>query len=306
VVWGGTADSQMLADGAAFNPQTGRWRTIASESSAGAIRPVVVWTGREMLVVSGGNTERSTSAYDPSSDRWRPLTPPPGSLVMPYPQAVWTGTQAVLVLWGTGAVGSVGPGRGAADTGSAAPTLAEGTAPVGTVPPAPPGLRPPGPPPMPMGGGPNSNMFLASYSPESDQWSRLPDVEMKDGSLPRLVWTGREVLVLQSAMPGAAFDPEQQTWRPIKPVPNEAASSADSAVWTGNLALLWSGGRKGLAYNPEADVWRTFDAGGLGNRSGAVVAWADGVFVGWGGFNNHDNGNGRLENNGIRYIPPLG
>lgn len=304
VVWGGTANSQMLVDGAAYNPQTGRWRMIASHSSGGGIRPVVVWTGREMLVMSGGNTPLRTSAYDPSSDRWRRLTPPPGSLVMPYPQAVWTGSEAVLVLWPTGPTGSVGPGSGAGDTALGAPTVAERSAAVGTTPPAPPGPPPPVAPPMPIGGGPNSNMFLASYSPDSDQWSRLPDVEMKDGSLPRLVWTGREVLVLQSALPGAAFDPERQTWRPIKPLPGDASSFADSAVWTGNLALLWSGGNEGLAYDPEADVWWTFDAGGLRNRSGAVVAWADGVFVGWGGFNNHDNGDGRLENDGIRYIPP--
>jgi len=103
-----------------------------------------------------------------------------------------------------------------------------------------------------------------------------------------------EVLVLQSGRPGHAFDLASQAWRPLTVGPDDASSFATSPVWTGRQVLLWAGGEVGRAYDPATDAWSTFDGGGLRPRSEAVVAWADGIFVGWGG--NTDDG--------IRYRPP--
>jgi hypothetical protein len=301
LVWGGgSPDGGMRADGAAFDPRTNTWRMIASQPGVGATRPVATWTGTEMLVVSSINAPSATTAYNPTTDRWRRLAAPPGALAMPYPQGVWTGKELVLLLWPNGSTAGVGP---------ASPTLT--VTPVHN-PPADPlaGSDADHPPPtvvapvLPPGGGPNSNMFLASYSPVSDQWTRLPAVALTDGSLPLVVWTGREVLVIQSSQPGAAFDPASQAWRPLSSMPATPASIPSQAVWTGHLALFWSGGTTGLAYDPVADAWLSFDAGGLRERHDAVVVWADGFFVGWSGFNNQDDGSGRLENDGIRYRPP--
>lgn len=295
LVWGGSAAEERFVDGAAFNPQTNGWRTISSNPFGGVMRPAVVWTGTEMLVFSSTNGPRMASAYDPRTDRWRRLAPLPGLLVMPFPQVVWTGSTAMLVLWPD--TSTQPPGSGFPTSGLApAPGPAAGTSPT-----SPPGTPPPLPTrPMPAGGGPNSDMFLVSYSPETDQWSRLPEVELRDGGVPRLVWTGQEALLLQNGAPGAAFDPARQAWRSLSAVP-EGRPFADAAVWTGRLALLWSGGDEGLAYDPQADIWLTFDAGGQETRSSAVVAWADGQFVGWGGFTT-----GRsveYQNDGIRYRP---
>jgi hypothetical protein len=299
LVWGGVGpNSDMYSDGAAFDPKANRWRTIVSQPGVRADRPVAVWTGTEMVVVSTINTPLTTSAYDPKADRWRPLTAPPGALAVPYPQVAWTGTELVLLLWPTGPIGTVAPGSTpltvAPPQANLGPTSDPGT-------PAPPPvvLRPPG-------GSPDSDMFLASYSPSSDRWSRLPPVALRDGSLPRLVWSGREVLLLQSSEAGAAFDPKRQTWRPLSSIPAGSQPLAAEVVWTGHLALFWSGGAAGLAYDPDADVWRTFDAGGLRSRDDAVVAWTNGFLIGWSGFNNHDNGDGRLESDGVRYRPPSG
>jgi len=96
------------------------------------------------------------------------------------------------------------------------------------------------------------------------------------------VWSGHEVLVLQSGLPGRAFDPARQAWRSLAAGPDESTSFAATAVWTGRQVLHWAGGEQGLAYDPAADVWSTFDAGGLRRRSDAVVAWAGGILVGWG------------------------
>src|SRR5207244_241724 len=57
-----------------------------------------VWTGREMVVVGGLNGGSDAAAYDPAEDRWHKLLDAPGGITPPYPQAVWTGTQALFLL----------------------------------------------------------------------------------------------------------------------------------------------------------------------------------------------------------------
>jgi hypothetical protein len=146
-------------------------------------------------------------------------------------------------------------------------------------------------------------MFVASYSPTADRWTRLPDVALKDGTIPRLAWTGKEILAMQRSEPGAAFDPKRQTWRPIAGSPRDESAFAAHAVWTGRLVLLWSGGTNGVAYDPEANRWWTFDAGGLTTRSDPVVAWADGYLVGWSGSASGDGGAPAHPADGIRYRP---
>ena len=290
VVWGGTSADE-AADGAAFDPAANRWRTIAPNPLGAISRPAVVWTGAEMLVVGGQNGLRA-SAYDPTADRWRRAADPPGAPVGPYPQAVRTGADAAFVLWpsGTGLVpvpdrpGPTLPGpSGLVDPSSAGPP--------GTLPPA------------PASRGPNANMFVATYSPASDQWSRLPDVAFRDGTIPRLVWTGKELLALQLGAPGAAFAPATRAWRPIAPIPADVVPFGP-AVWTGRHALLWSGGERGLAYDVAADAWSTFDAGGLDLRSDAVVVWAHDVLIGWGGHYSDVAGAPGPASDGVRYRPP--
>jgi len=173
--------------------------------------------------------------------------------------------------------------------------------------PIPPPPGPPPPPPdlasLPPIVGPNGQLFLATYSPAADRWEQLPAVAMRDGSLPRLVWTGKALLVLQVRQAGAAFDFGTRAWRPLAAMPEASHLGADP-VWTGRLALFWSGGTVGLAYDPATDTWKTFDAGGLRQRNDPVVAWAGDVLIGWSGFGNEDTGMGRLESDGVRYRPP--
>jgi hypothetical protein len=303
LIWGGNADGQTPTDGAAFNPSTNRWRAIASSPFEGALRPAAVWTGAEMLVVNSINANPSAAAYDPKADRWRRLPTPPGSLTVPYPQVAWTGTQAVLLLWPNNPFPSgsiiVSPPVGSPPV--AAPPLGSQdpspTLPPGTPPP------PPSIPPLPSGLGPDGNMFLAAYSPASDQWSRLPPVALKDGTVPQIVWTGKELLVLQASLPGAALDMDRRIWRTIAPAAGQSLIGG-KAVWTGHFVLMWSGGAAGAAYDPGSDVWWSFDAGDLVVRGDAVLAWTDGALVGWGGFKSREDGSGRLADDGMLYRPP--
>jgi hypothetical protein len=100
VVWSGrTATApgvlRVLEDGATYDLAADRWTPI---STAGAPSPrteaTAVWTGRKLVVVGGlpavgtlppggGPPLRDGAVYDPASDRWTPLAPPPGDVLLP-------------------------------------------------------------------------------------------------------------------------------------------------------------------------------------------------------------------------------
>ena len=300
LVWGGSGrlgSDAPLADGAALDPVANRWRPLPAAPIGPRRDPAAVWTGTEMVVWGGFASDRlliDGAAFDPRTNHWRIIATQPfgGAL---QPAVVWTGSE--MVVFSSMNVPTAGsaydpatnrwrrltppPGRllipvqRVAWTGREAILLLW---------------------PEVASNGPNSDMFLASYAPDSDQWSRLPEVDLEDGFVPPLVWTGREVLVLQSGRPGHAFDPGRQVWRSLASGSDDPPAFAASPVWTGRQVLLWAGGEQGLAYDPELDRWSPFDAGGLERRSDAVVAWTGGLFVGWGG------GDGNAD--GVRYRPP--
>jgi hypothetical protein len=107
IVWGGTTGQNELNDGAAYNPVTNTWRTIAasplSPRGVGG-----VWTGTEMILAAGwtggeprgGNGELALAdgaAYNPSTDRWRPIAAGPAH---PGFVSIWTGTQMLMFTKG--------------------------------------------------------------------------------------------------------------------------------------------------------------------------------------------------------------
>jgi hypothetical protein len=107
IVWGGTTGQNELNDGAAYNPVANTWRTIAasplSPRGVGG-----VWTGSEMIVAAGwtggeprgGNGEHALddgAAYNPSTDRWRPIAAGPAH---PGFTSIWTGTQMLMFAKG--------------------------------------------------------------------------------------------------------------------------------------------------------------------------------------------------------------
>jgi hypothetical protein len=93
VIWGGAdghaADDGVMRDGAAYDPTTDTWRSIAQ---APISTPILdsAWTGTEMLVFGEG----ASAAYDPVADAWRTIPDPPVDLSQAH--AVWTGREAVL------------------------------------------------------------------------------------------------------------------------------------------------------------------------------------------------------------------
>jgi hypothetical protein len=89
----------------AYDPARRAWRLIANPMPVPFAEPLVVWTGRELLVI-GGNTaaacagqcagEMGAAAYSPDQNRWRRIAEPPVALSSAA-SAIWDGKEVLLV-----------------------------------------------------------------------------------------------------------------------------------------------------------------------------------------------------------------
>ncbi len=101
LVVGGSSEEQFLGDGLLYDPAAGTWTRTAA-LSVGRIDHAGAWTGRELIVHGGfGIVDERFSAlgdawaYDPGTNRWRPLPPAPLSARANH-RAVFTGTEVVF------------------------------------------------------------------------------------------------------------------------------------------------------------------------------------------------------------------
>lgn len=283
VVWGGEKPSEGAwhADGAAFNSATGTWRELADSPLAARSEHVAVWTGEEILIccgrIVGGGT--AAGAYDPETDQWREISPPPISSA--FAEAVWTGEE-MLVFGGVGGGGAsnlVGaaayePGtdswRRLADLPYGLERTADAVYGDGVFA-WPSGFGRPPPEPLPL-----------SYDIESDTWSPLPPLppEMTPVT-PNLVWTG-EQLIAWGLAPGhdeahglgVAFRPDTGEWKMLPSAPLEptdwweGTEASQTIAWTGAEMVVWAGyvGTSGddpfthvVVYDPSQDSWRELE-----------------------------------------------
>lgn len=91
----GGARNGTAGNGAAFNPATGRWHSIASPGrrNIGFTTTVSVWTGRQLFVSNG---QAWGGLYNPVTNRWTPTGLPSGMTGLTPEAAVWTGRDVVL------------------------------------------------------------------------------------------------------------------------------------------------------------------------------------------------------------------
>ncbi len=103
ILWSGF-DGKAKGGGVAYNPSSQAWRRI---SEVGAPAPAyfhsAVWTGREMIVFGGCSEEWKSDAamddggrYDPTTDRWRPLSRARAPSPRFRHSAVWTGHEMII------------------------------------------------------------------------------------------------------------------------------------------------------------------------------------------------------------------
>lgn len=105
---------------------------------------------------------------------------------------------------------------------------------------------------------------------------------------PRAVFTGTEMIVWGSGLPGGAYDPSKNTWRTIASPPAAVNATGDVA-WTGTQMIVLVGTKLAF-YDPAADSWTTGpDAplqGGTGRTNNAVAYDAKAnLLMAWGGYN---------------------
>lgn len=214
--WGGDADSEsrQLAEGAAYDPATERWRPLPAaplteRSAAGA-----VWTGSEVLIWGGWAREGprgNGAAFDFAAERWRTL--PDGPLSARAPAvAVWTAGE--MIVWG--------------DT-SRFTTAQDG----------------------------------AAYDPAADRWRSLPPAPLALNEA-EAIWTGEEMIVFGALLDGnnhsdtgqaqgIAYDPREDAWRVIASYP--LSPQASSIAWTGRFVLAWDYELAAGLYDPIRDAW---------------------------------------------------
>jgi hypothetical protein len=256
LVWGGqsvAAPNVTHADGAAYNPQTGRWRTLPAAPLSPRFEQVSAWDGAEMLVWGGYDGQpRATdrvandgAAYDSTTNRWRPLPPAPLS-ARAGAIAVWTGSTMVVL-------GGYADGSGQVPRDGAAynPATDRWT-----------------PIPAPTPPGQHSLMWASAVQAGSEllafsDWATSTPCGFgcTEGA------GGTDVY---------AHDVHSDGWH-LVPAASGALSGADHVFWTGSVVIArggdWCGGCAGpaqpqrtAAYDPTRNTWTQLPAD--------PVAWA--------------------------------
>jgi hypothetical protein len=267
LVWGGRdVNGQTPIQGAAYDPATDAWRTMATDGApSGRTWDVAVWTGTAMVVWGGSSytptnppsytSDDDGASYDPVRDRWRPISSagaPPGRSGA---TAVWTGS--VMVVWGGGdAHGLFGDGgvydpsadRWSPVASEGAPAARENHTAVWT------GSE------MIVWGGSDGTRALvdgAAYSPSTNHWRAL-STRGAPGASGGAVWTGKQMLVWGGSDPtqiqGGAYDPSADAWTAMSAARQPAPRAQNLTFWTGTEMLVWGGSL------PDVEPW--YDDGG--------------------------------------------
>jgi hypothetical protein len=265
LVWGGGSGAQgdrLHADGAAYDPSTGRWRTLPGAPLSPRVGQAAVWTGREMVVWGGEDQTASApvhvvgdgAAFDPVHDSWQHIAAPtaPQGHPLSWRAAVRAGDQ--LLAWSEWAT-----------------------------------TRPTGPSSSTTGGG--VDLFLSSGAAEA--WrsvaaapDMLPDVE-------EVLWTGRSMVVRGStyncgACPGPAvpeatdlYDPVRNAWTRLPADPVAGMGGQLVSAWTGRaLFSLDPTSVSGTVqpgdasvYDPDTERWSRLARAPVGCGDGQAPVW---------------------------------
>jgi hypothetical protein len=243
-------------------------------------------TGDEVIVAggsSGPGIDIAGAAYNPSTDRWREITQPPGfepglSDNQAGGPGVWTGAE--LISWQSGL--AYNPETDAwrrIAPSPLAPRMDEATAAVhGGI--------------LVWGGCdrievPNCDDALeapftdgALYDPATDSWTMLPESPLGGGAGALAVattWDDQAILVVPHPQdPGAptvaALDPTTLEWQELAPLPEGAGKRSSSLVWTGTHVIAW-GGYTGPSMTEETDAGFMLNPGSAGGGRCRRVAW---------------------------------
>jgi Kelch motif protein len=209
VGWGGGCCGDAQSDGSAYNPATGRYRALPRTPLGASQGPLGAWTGRELILFVGrydvdGKPRAAgiaqAAAYNPATNTWRRLAPPPTSGLGHAGVAAWNGRELLVV-----GAGNRGRSAFAYDpTTNRWRRLASLPAPrIG-------GLTVwTGKRLYVLGGNDPRGHALregVAYDPAANRWTAVPTVPLTDLYGATAVWTGTELIVSNHGRT-AAFTP---------------------------------------------------------------------------------------------------
>ena len=295
IVFGGSStDGEILADGAAWDPATNRWRALPASPLGPRDGAVVAWAGDRMVVWGGATVPPPDAApdapsemradgmaYVPASDSWVPVPAAPvparsGS------EAVWTGRRLVI---------SGGYHDGDDDDradGAALDPLSGAWSPIAAR-----------PAPGSCGGDTPCDgiwtgavaLFPASglaYDPAGDRWSAIAPFPSADSSVlgEPVVWTGTRLLAWGAPSDATAADGSDATAGDGADA--TAADGADASAGTddtGNDSATETPPAPPVAgvYDPATNRWQPVAAGPLSGRVLHSATWTGQELLIWGG-----------------------
>ncbi len=104
IVWGGTDGSGItyFNTGGRYNPISDTWRaTTTTGAPAARSSHTAIWSGADMIVWGGGNTDglfKTGGRYDPGTDAWTGTSTVNAPSARASHAAVWTGSE--MIVWG--------------------------------------------------------------------------------------------------------------------------------------------------------------------------------------------------------------
>jgi hypothetical protein len=331
LVWGGlhqgigsATSSQALGDGAAYDPTTGTWKTLPKSPLSPRAGSAGVWTGAEAIFWGGyaptadGDFYSDGAAYDPSTGRWRwlspsPLSPREGASVF------WTGTE-MLVFGGSQANDKT------LDDGAVYRPSTNSWSRLPALPPVP-GATLVGATvvwtgrqllvwptyevisyPSPDSVSTRATQRSFAWTPGTSSWRQLPNPPSDVFTYgAHAVWTGRQALFVggSDCLPGescaalvygiplATYDPTTATWGSAPG--NLVATHSGPVVWTGRALVALNQGAAetgpsgpilapgdGAVFDPGRDRWQTLSDSKLGPLDEASAVWTGKEVLVWG------------------------
>jgi cysteine-rich repeat protein len=107
IVWGGFDGTDVLDEGASYDPVADVWAPISASPLGARQRSAAVWIGTDLFVYGGATASGATfgggARYEPVSDTWLPVALAGAPSERVFATAVWTGTD-VIVWGGTNAI----------------------------------------------------------------------------------------------------------------------------------------------------------------------------------------------------------
>jgi hypothetical protein len=281
-IWGGFTDDSRGSfhadgDGALYNPSTHQWRELPPAPLSPRVNATAVWTGSEVVVIGGepavesirGGANTDAAAYDPATNTWRPLPPPPTghsrtiksivAIAAGHSVYAWLAWDHLSLHAPVGGSRSSGETLGRdldrydTSTGRWTQVHAKGDVPTGVNSPVWTGSEIIMPPAFqcPLSCPAQFGTFGWRFNPRTNTWT---DIARGPGDAfhSQSAWTGHALLVFNNTSsisgghttpihPGdmEVWAPNTNLWTALPRAPYSGDPQNTSAVWTGDRLLMW-------------------------------------------------------------------